>query len=357
MNSVKLLLLTHKFYPNIGGTESNAEFISNVFHDYGFNVHVVTWTSEFGSKNFPYTVIRNPSMLKLISEHRWADIVFENSPVLRLSWPAVLIKRPLMVVINTWLDSEDGHNAIISKIKIAWLRKANTVIAVSEAIRKRSYLRAEVIENAYNDRLFINKKRIEDRKKAFVFLGRLVSDKGVNIAIEAIYKLRNRVHPSVREYGLTIIGDGIEIEQLQRLTNSLQLGDLVNFVGALSGTSLVSVLNEHRFLLVPSVWDEPFGIVALEGMACGCIPFVSASGGLPDAVGDAGVVFNKGDVGHLVDKMVALIDNPELETTIRNNSKMHLMAHSPQEIGEKYRNAVLTTIDKFKFSENTLHSS
>ena len=51
---------------------------------------------------------------------------------------------------------------------------------------------------------------------------------------------------------------------------------------------MVEELNRHEIMVVPSRWNELFGVVALEGMACGCAMLVSDGGGLPDAVGYAG---------------------------------------------------------------------
>ena len=54
-------------------------------------------------------------------------------------------------------------------------------------------------------------------------------------------------------------------------------------------------MNRHRVMVVPSIWEEPFGIVALEGLACGCEVVIARSGGLPEATGPFGVTFKRGD--------------------------------------------------------------
>ena len=59
------------------------------------------------------------------------------------------------------------------------------MIAVSDAIRKKEWQRAIVIENPYNDSLF-KVLTGKEKTKSFIFLGRLVSDKGAKQAIEAI---------------------------------------------------------------------------------------------------------------------------------------------------------------------------
>ncbi|HEX8019134.1 hypothetical protein, partial [Mucilaginibacter sp.] len=176
--SLKVLLLTHKFYPDLGGTEANAEFLAKAFHNYGAEVHLLTWTQQSGTEVFPYKVVRNPGLRQLLFEHNWADVVFENSPVLRMSWPAVFFRKPLVVSLNTWLSNEDGSKSVAARTKYLWLGKASSVIAVSDAIRQKCWPDAVVIENAYNDELFVQTIANDSKPKSFVFLGRLVSDKG-----------------------------------------------------------------------------------------------------------------------------------------------------------------------------------
>src|SRR5690606_40338743 len=94
-------------------------------------------------------------------------------------------------------------------------------------------------------------------------------------------------------FRLTIIGDGPEAPVLKALAVKYGLEHKVDFKGSLQGKELVDCLNQHKLILVPSRWEEPFGNVALEGMACGCIPVVSDGGGLAEAVGHAGLTFQR----------------------------------------------------------------
>lgn len=336
---LKILFLTHRFYPDLGGTEANAEFLAQAYHDRGANVHLVTWTAENGTKNFPYTIVRNPDTRRVLKEHAWADIVFENSPVLRLSWPAVFFKKPLVVVLNTWISEEDGSKSLQARMKYWWLKKASTVISVSNEIKKQCWPSSTVIGNAYNNQLFTSITDSKSRNKSFVFLGRLVSDKGVDMAIEAIAQLnkmqqKNSAVPM--NINLTIIGDGKDSAKLIQQVREQGLEEQISFTGSLTGTDLVNCLNQHQYILIPSRWKEPFGIVALEGMACGCIPIVADGGGLPDAVGNAGLVFKRGDVNDLVRTMRRVLIDQNLQTELRTAAPQHLKAHTTNIVAGQY---------------------
>jgi len=81
---MRILFITHKFYPDIGGIEVNSEVLALGFHKAGHEVRMITWTASSGDRSFPFTVIRQPKTAVLLNEHRNADIVFENNPTLRL---------------------------------------------------------------------------------------------------------------------------------------------------------------------------------------------------------------------------------------------------------------------------------
>jgi len=337
--SLKVLLLTHKFYPDLGGTEANAEFLAKAFHNYGAEVHLLTWTQQSGTEVFPYKIVRNPGLRQLLTEHNWADVVFENSPVLRMSWPAVFFRKPLVVSLNTWLSNEDGSKSVAARTKYLWLRKASNVIAVSNAIRQKCWPDAVVIENAYNDELFVQTIGNDSKPKGFVFLGRLVSDKGADLAIEAIaqlYKEYKEANADTSEISLTVIGEGKDFEKLKQYVIEAGIKQLVRFEGSLTGEKLVDCLNKHKYMLIPSRWQEPFGIVALEGLACGCIPIVSDGGGLPDAVGKAGLVFKRGDLQDLVNTIKSLLTDEYLQKRLRFEADAHLKAHTSKVVAKQY---------------------
>jgi glycosyltransferase involved in cell wall biosynthesis len=186
-----------------------------------------------------------------------------------------------------------------------------------------------VIGNPYNSQLFRILPEIR-RERAIVFLGRLVSDKGVDLLLQAFAQLRP---PGWR---LTIIGDGPERCPLERLANELGIRASVDSLGALQGEALVRELNRHELMVIPSRWREPFGVVALEGLACGCVGLASDGGGLPDAVGSAGLLFRRGDLADLTRRLRELIDNDDLRAHLRQQAPVHLARFQETNVCSKY---------------------
>lgn len=333
---MKILFFTHKFFPDIGGIESNSEILADYFYKAGHEICLVTWSEDNNLKKFPFKIIRNPNKKQLFQQHKWAEVIFENNPCLRMSWPNLFFNRPSVIALNTWLTRVDGKIGVQDRLKLFFLKRASKVIAVSNAVRKRCWPAAVVISNPFKEEIFKIIPGI-DRTGDFVFLGRLVSDKGASLAIDAIHKLLNKT--------LTIVGDGPELIDLKKLVSKLKLENRVSFTGILYGDLLVQCLNKHKYILVPSVWEEPFGNVALEGMACGCLPVVSDGGGLPDAVGKAGIIFERGNLKSLVEAIDQMLNSPSLERQIRSFATDHLNAHRSAIIANKY----------LKVIENAVH--
>jgi glycosyltransferase involved in cell wall biosynthesis len=323
--SLKILFLSHVFAPGIGGIESSSMLLATSFVKAGHQVRLLT-EQPGTSEPVEFSVIRQPSLAESFRQHAWADVVFESNPCLRLGWPKLLFGKPSVIILHTWLTDAEGRITLATRLKKIWLAKANKVIAISTAVKQQCWPSAIIIGNAYDDNTF--KLLPAKRQQSFVFLGRLVSDKGADLAIRAFAKLLD-TNSSVASATLTIIGEGPDRLELEALVSCLLPLERVRFIGVLKGKQLAQELNRHSYQFIPSTWREPFGIVALEGIACGLIPIVADGGGLPYAVGDAGVVFHRGELDSLVQVTSSLLQSPEQQQRCRYAAAAHLAAFSP----------------------------
>ncbi len=110
----------------------------------------------------------------------------------------------------------------------------------------------------------------------------------------------------------------------------------MTFAGPKSGAELVNLLQEHKILVIPSRYDEPFGVVALEGIACGCIAVGSSGGGLPEAIGPCGVTFPNGDADALGQVLEKLLRAPEERQRLAANAPQHLAKFHAAVVAEAY---------------------
>lgn len=309
---MNLLLYSPAFAPSVGGLESVVAMLAEGFARAGHRVTVVTTTPADGPDRSAasdregsalYRVVRNPGPLRLLRLVHRCDVFFQANVSLKGLWPLLLLRRPWVVSHHSWYCQSDGRITWRDRLKRRLLRRAAASIAVSRAVADDLDTPSVVIENPYRDDLFRRLPEIP-RDRELVFLGRLVSDKGCDLLLEALGRLDARgVRPR-----LTLVGTGPEEAPLRRRITALGLDDRVELAGRAGGEALVRVLNRHRVLVAPSRYNEPFGIVALEGLACGCLAVGSAGGGLADAIGPGGWVFPNGDVDALADLLEAVLD-------------------------------------------------
>jgi glycosyltransferase involved in cell wall biosynthesis len=204
-------------------------------------------------------------------------------------------------------------------------------IAVSKAVATAVGFPCQIIPAPYNNSAY-RQSNFGTRPGDLVFLGRLVSDKGVDVALRALALLK----PTGLKPHLTIIGDGPERIPLTSLAGELEIRDQVTFTGIIPADEVANVLNRHKILLVPSLWKEPFGNVAVEGVACGCVVIGSSGGGLPEAIGSCGVTFPNGDAAMLAKQIEQLLANPARLEELQSHGADHVAKHNPSAVAQAY---------------------
>ncbi|MBS7639806.1 MAG: glycosyltransferase family 4 protein [Candidatus Bathyarchaeia archaeon] len=120
---------------------------------------------------------------------------------------------------------------------------------------------------------------IDPSERIVLFVGRLVPQKGVEYLIMAAPKIVER-HPEAR---IVIVGDGWSKDYLLSLAASTGCQHKITFLGFISDQDLIEIMLSSDVLVVPSIY-EPFGIVALEGMAAGIPIVASNTGGLAEII-------------------------------------------------------------------------
>jgi glycogen synthase len=323
---MKILFSSYAFQPSVGGIESVSKILAENFSTEGHEVELITETPGEEIAGANYRIIRKPSFTKLMQLVRWSDLLFQNNISLRSLIPALALRKPAAVVHQTWIQNVRGEVGWNDRIKRALL-PCVTNIAISQAVADRLGVPAVVNGNPYDDNVFRLLPSVV-REKTIVFLGRLVSDKGVDLLLQAMKLLQ--IEGLVPD--LTIIGAGPEEQNLRRATHELGLDRQVTFAGEKSGGPLAELLNHHRILVVPSCWAEPFGVVALEGIACGCVVIGSENGGLKEAIGPCGLVFPNENVQALAERLRYLLDHSEVESGLRQPAPAHLARFKPKAV-------------------------
>jgi len=130
------------------------------------------------------------------------------------------------------------------------------------------------------------------------------------------------------------------LTKLIRLAQKLKIPkDSIIFTGGLSEREIKELYAAMDILVIPSIY-EPFGIVALEAMACGKPVVASACGGLPDIIkhGINGLTVTPQDTIRLAKAVVSLLKDPHLTKTMGENNQIEVRKYSWDNIVKKIEN-------------------
>ncbi len=175
----------------------------------------------------------------------------------------------------------------------------------------------------------------EPHEKLVLFVGRLVYEKGFQLALEALPSVVEQVE-NVR---FLVAGSGTHEAELKAQAQRLGLSEHGSFLGWIGDDVLHSLYRIADLCVVPSIY-EPFGLVALEAMASGCPCIVADTGGLREVVplGErVGLRFNGGDAEHLgvmIERL--LVDEPLRERLVTEASE-HVLRFDWDDIAQRTR--------------------
>lgn len=218
-----------------------------------------------------------------------------------------------------------AHNDLLRTYRrreaAASLRNVRAVVAVSSDLagRLQSSLprelrdRVEVVVNGVDVAAFDAPTRTRGERLRVAFVGRMVPDKGADVAVEALARL-NRT-----DIEATFIGsEGFDAArprsayELELRRKAEPLGDRVSFLSFQPRRQVAELLREADAVLVPSRWPDPCPLTVLEGMAAGAAVVASEIGGIPEVAGGAATLVPPGDAAALADVLAALADDEGL---------------------------------------------
>ncbi|MEI6315290.1 MAG: glycosyltransferase family 4 protein [Syntrophus sp. (in: bacteria)] len=165
----------------------------------------------------------------------------------------------------------------------------------------------EVLGGGVDLDLFYPSPSIPKVKNRLVFFGRLVTEKGLWTLLEA-FSLQN----SAAE--LELVGEGPLRSEIETFLSGSPLRERVKLTDYVAPEHLRDILVRSGLAVVPSIWQEPLGLVVLEAMACGLPVVASSVGGIPEMISDRvnGLLVTPGDPLALATAIENAIGDPSL---------------------------------------------
>jgi glycosyltransferase involved in cell wall biosynthesis len=159
------------------------------------------------------------------------------------------------------------------------------------------------------------------------YVGRLVSEKGIGLLLEALSGLEG-------PWRAVVVGRGPMLQGLQSQAQQLGLASRVAFKGPIPSAQMPDVYRGLDVLVLPSRtrpnWKEQFGRALVEAMACGVVVVGSDSGEIPHVIGDAGLTFPEGQPAALRRQLERLQEDRGLHDDLSERGRRRVLAQYTQ---------------------------
>lgn len=263
-----------------GGRQEGAPYADVTFRA----LDPVAWVP--GTVNLKYTARLALPLLRL----RPALVEVHNRVGIALALATLLRPTPVVLVLHN--DPQAMRRARRPRERTALLRRVTRVVTVSAYLRDRlldgiaTPARPPVVLPNCLDLGALPPPR--RRERLILFAGRMVAEKGPDAFVTACAAAL----PHLPGWRAEMIGadrsraDSPDTPFVQMLRGAA-LGAGVELLGYRDHPAVLAAMRRAAIVVVPSRWPEPFGLVALEAMACGAALICSRRGGLPGVAGDA----------------------------------------------------------------------
>ena len=266
------------------------------------------------------------------------------------SWQAMRWARRRRVPFILWVESTDrdirSRNRVIEFLKRRFIKRCSAFVVPGKSslqyVMNYGVLERDVFTapNAVDTELFAQRagavrQQTEKHRQAlhlplrfFLFVGRMVREKGVFDLLEAYGKLTPELRTLV---SLVLVGEGIARDEVTRRAMQIAPGQ-VRCAGFVHRDQLASYYALAESFIFPS-HSDPWGLVVNEAMACG-LPVISsdAAGCVADLIEDNwnGRVVRRGDVMQLASAMEELGRDSALRTQMGNHGRERILRYSPE---------------------------
>ena len=219
---------------------------------------------------------------------------------------------PVLVTLHGIMASQADRLIRRTLCSADWVTGCSTAILdEGRRLAPKINSRSSVIHNAL-DAPTLQPAPLSFDSPHILCLGRLVEEKGFDVALAGFALLVDRF-PHAR---LIIAGDGPARVNLEQQASHLGISHAVDFVGWIAPENVPELINKATVVVIPSRWEEAFGLVALEAALMARPIVATRVGGLPEVVLDweTGLLIEKEDSQALARAIEFLLDRPILST-------------------------------------------
>lgn len=278
-------------------------------------------------ENIFYSIAR---LNDIIHKSDQFDLIHSHDGLLSLSL-SDYFKCPLVATFHTSISKSLGNDS--TKTREMVFKKSN-IISISQAQRKE-LPDANYIGNVYNGTVDFEKYKFGDGGDYLVWIGRFNPYKGAKEAIAAAKKAKQKIILAAP------LKDIAEVEYFNQFIQPEINNDDVKYVGEVGVEEKNDLLGQAKAFLMPISWEEPFGLVMIESMACGTPVIAFRRGSVEEVINDHGTGFivNPDDVDAMADAIanIGQIDRKFCREWVKNNFSIEMMVDGYEKIYQQFK--------------------
>lgn len=263
-------------------------------------------------------------------------------------------RHGLKSVVTCWetipFAYEDSHVAL-RECRETVRAEADLFLATTE--RAASALRIEGVEDdrikvvmpgvdtdrflpAPKPQEFMKRYGVGDEDIVVLTISRLLREKGIReLLIGYRHSLRLLPESIAKRCRLLIAGRGPQLEFIERLIAQLGIADSARIIGSCDYMEIHQLHQIADIFAMTSIhtpyWEEQFGMVLAEAMACGRPVISTRTGGIPDVLGDAGVLVPPLEPEAFGEELAKLLRNPGLRDSLGRSARARAVEHLSSE--------------------------
>ena len=265
-----------------------------------------------------------------LKEKRFDYIILENCPGHAYKLSQRGYRNLILHLNNDLLNSESRYHDII-------FNSLSLILTCSDYIKERvSTIQAcnkiRTLYNAIDIKIFLPPKSFHVSRKqlgfseddfVIVYSGRINQDKGVSELIDAMLRIKKTSNIKLMIIGCSFFGntnnEDFFIRSLKEKSKTLE--ERIVFTGFIPYEDVPYYLHLADIAVLPSMWDEPFGLTIAEALAAGLPLITTRSGGIPEICEGVAIIVDREQiVDNLANAILDLYHHPEKRTLMAKAS-------------------------------------
>lgn len=287
---------------------------------------------------------------KHIRKQNYDCIILENRPSYALKLKSIT-KAKLIYHL---------HNEKLTKLTPAYqeiYEAASNIICVSDFVKNSvksinpNDIKCITVYNGIDLRAFSAKQShitrqdvgLNNQDFVLIYSGRINREKGIKELIAAMNKLIDYPQIKLLVIGSSFFGNATDdddfTKELRDRTRNIQ--NSIYFTGFISYNKVPAYLQLADLAVVPSMWDEAFGLTVLEAMATGLPLITTRSGGIPEICEDVACILSRENIiDNLAEAIVNLYNHPEVRANMASQSFSRAQLFSKEKYADNFFKAL-----------------